>query len=295
MHEPSEERAGALGLIAGAGGLPGEACTRLRAEGCEVRVFGFEGITDFEGIDPEHRTRLGELVRLAEQLERAGVQRLLIVGKFEKRLIFEDTHLLAPDAEALGLLGGIREWSDDGLQGAIADWLERRGFAVLRQDEVLRSMLAQEGLLSRRAPSREEAADAALGQGVVTALGRLGVGQSVALRKGCVLAVEAVEGTDAMIERAGSLGGAGATIVKAGRPGQDRRFDLPAVGPGTISAICEAGATALAVEAGVTLILEAEECLRRADAADLAIWAFAPAEGSGQGTPLHGSHHSGAS
>jgi DUF1009 family protein len=139
---------------------------------------------------------------------------------------------------------------------------------------MLAPMLAPLGPLSARSPSESELADLAIGRPIVQQLGRLGVGQCVVVKQGSVLAVEAIEGTDSVIARAGELGGSGATVIKASRPGQDRRFDLPAVGVGTISAICASGASGLAIEAGSTLIVDRKKMTEAADRANIAVWGF---------------------
>lgn len=263
-----------LGLIAGAGRLPVCASRLLAGERRPFEVFGFEGLTDHDLASSAKRTRLGQLATMRGLLEEGGVGELLIVGRFPKATLLTDPDLLVPDEEALALLARAGGWSDDALQGLIARWLEEQGYRVARQDELLGPLLAGPGTLSGRAASEAERADFEAGLRVVETLGRVDVGQCVAVRRGCVLAVEAVEGTDAMIRRAGKLGGPGATVVKAARAGQDRRFDLPAVGPETIESMRLAGASALAVEAGSTLIVDRVQFLEQADAAQIAVWGF---------------------
>ncbi len=276
MREPGEqrERASVLGLIAGAGALPICAVRLLESLGRPVRVFGFEGLTDQGLVPPASRTRLGQLGATRRLLEEADVGELLIVGGFPKAALLASPELLAPDEEAMALLARGGDWDDDSLQGLIASWLEAASFRVARQDDLLGPLLAGPGPLSQRAASESERADFESGRRAVEVLGHAGIGQCVAIRRGCVLAVEAVEGTDAMIVRAGELAGPGATIVKAARPGQDRRFDLPTIGPDTIASMRRAGATALAVEAGATLVVERARVLAEADAAQIAIWGF---------------------
>lgn len=276
MDEASDHRAQAarLGLIAGGGRLPADAIRVLSAAGAPFEVFGFDGITESNLDPPENRTRLGQLAALLAVLARAKIERLLIVGKFSKLPLLSRSGTIVPDAEAIRLLESAGAFDDEGLMGLIARWLESHGFEVARQDELLGPLLAARGPLSARPPSESECADLEVGRRVVDRLGRAGVGQCAALRHGCVIALEAVEGTDAMIRRAGDLGGTGSTIVKASRPGQDRRFDLPAVGPGTIDAMRIAGATGLAIEAGSTLIVDAANFRRRADEAGIAVWGF---------------------
>ena len=141
-------------------------------------------------------------------------------------------------------------------------------------------MLAPVGPICARSPSETELEDLAVGQSVVADLGRAGIGQCVVVKEGMVLAVEAIEGTDATIRRAGEWGGKGATVIKAARPGQDRRFDLPAIGSGTIETMVVSGATALAIEAGSTLIINKKNMREEADSAGIAVWGFPAASPS---------------
>ncbi len=263
-----------VGLIAGGGRLPAEAVRVLDAQGTACVVFGFDGITDPSLGLRENRTRLGQLAALSAVLANARIDRVLIVGKFSKTDLLGPQNVISLDQEAIRLLADRGGWDDEGLLAGISSWLEAGGFEVALQDRLLRPLLAAPGPLSTRQPSESERADFEVGRGVVERLGRLGVGQCAAVRRKCVIALEAIEGTDAMIRRAGELGGSGYTVIKASRPGQDRRFDLPTVGPGTIGAMEAAGATALAIEAGSTLIVSGATFRARADDAGIAVWGF---------------------
>ena len=267
----------ALGLIAGAGALPIEAARLLSRPDIALRAIAFEGLTD-SGLSAEvaeiRWLRLGRLGDMARALREMGVDRLLLVGKVPKELLFDGSGLAEPDAEAIRLLAEERDRGDAALMGAIARWLETQGFELCDQGRILSSMLAPEGVMSARAPSESELSDLAAGRPVVAQLGRIGIGQCVVVKQGSVLAVEAIEGTDATIRRAGELGGSGATVIKTARPGQDRRFDLPAIGPDTIEAIRSCGGSGLAIEAGSTLVIDSEATLTAADRADIAVWGF---------------------
>ena len=267
----------ALGLIAGAGQLPIEAARLLRRSGYTVAAIGFEGLTDSSlarEVDCAHWSHLGQLEVMAKALVEMDARRLILIGKVPKSLVFATNSIARPDAEAMRVLAREPDRSDEPLMTAIAGWLEARGFVVCDQGEMLSSMLAQVEALSARAPATAELADFEVGRAIVQSLGRLGVGQCVIVKQGSVLAVEAAEGTDAAIQRAGELGGAGATVIKAARPGQDRRFDLPAVGAKTIDALVAAGASALAIEAGSTLIVDREAMAESANRANIAVWGF---------------------
>lgn len=267
-----------LGLIAGCGSLPGEAARALRRAGESVGALAFEGLTD-PGlecvVDALRWQRLGQLEAAAESLRGMGVDRVVLAGSIPKRLLFEGTGRFEPDRAAAALLGGIGGWKDDLLFAALAGWLESKGFGIEGQDRVLAPLLAQQGDWSQRSPNAEELGDLAIGRRALAALGAAGIGQCVVVQRGCVVAVEAAEGTDATIRRAGEIAGPGATVVKGVRPEQDRRFDLPAVGPETIAVMKQAGATCLAIEAGFTLVLAADEARAAADRADIACTTFA--------------------
>jgi DUF1009 family protein len=275
----SESGEGPIGLIAGAGNLPLEAARLLRLRGFSVFAIGFEGLSE-SSIATEvvevRFLRLGQLEAMATAMKEMGVRRLLLLGKVSKSLLFDGRGIARPDDEAIRLLSEEQERADEPLMQAIARWLSGRGFELCDQSETLAPLLASIGPLSARGPSKGEVADFELGRSVVAQLGSSGVGQCVVVKQGSVLAVEAIEGTDETIRRAGELGGPGATVIKASRPGQDRRFDLPAIGGETIEAMIGAGATALAIEAHSTLIIDREDLTKTADQAGIAVWGFGP-------------------
>jgi DUF1009 family protein len=275
MHQGNDGTA--LGLIAGAGSLPIEVARLLRGLGYSLFAIGFDGLTDraLEAeVEDARWVRLGKLDAMAKAMHELGARRFILIGKVPKALLFENRGIAEPDAEAIRLLAEERDRGDEPLMNAIARWIEGRGFQLCDQGEMLAPMLAAVGPLSARSPSETELADLAIGLPIVQELGRLGIGQCVVVKEGSVLAVEAIEGTDSVIARAGELGGSGATVIKAARPGQDRRFDLPAVGVGTINAICASGASGLAIEAGSTLIVDRKGMTEAADRANIAVWGF---------------------
>jgi DUF1009 family protein len=272
-----------LVLVAGSGRLPVEVAAMFRERHTPVPAIAFEGLTDRALVGQSSSTRwleLGQLEALAEALRELAVPRLLLLGKIEKSLLFSRPETVNPDREAQQLLAARRDRSDEGLLAAIAEWLEQRGFELVEQAEALRSMLAPVGPITCHGPSEAALDDLQVARPIIEALSRSGVGQCVVLKQGAVLAVEAIEGTDETIRRAGRLGGAGATVVKILRAGQDRRFDLPTIGPGTIEAMAEADAHALAIEAGSALIVERQRCIAEAERRGIAIWGFEPGRGS---------------
>ncbi len=293
-----ERPGGKVGLIAGAGSLPGEARRILAANGLACELFAFDGVSEAdrcgapacdpaapetdatlaEGLAADHRMPLGQLEALVAKLRTRGIERLLVVGKFSKERLLAEPERLAPDAEARRLLASLDGWGDDALTAALAGWLESHGLEICRQDDLLAPLLAPRGRIATREPGDGERRDAAVGWAALAKRPRATTGsdtaQAVAVHDGVVVAVEAADGTDALIRRAAHHVSGATTIVKAARPGQDRRFDLPAVGPATIASMRRAGASALAVEAGATLVVARESFARAADAAGIAVWGF---------------------
>jgi hypothetical protein len=192
----------------------------------------------------------------------------IMVGKIRLTWLFQRVR---PDLRALWLLWRLRDRRGDSILEAVAAELEGAGITLLDCRRFLGPILAPRGVLTRRAPTRREREDIAFGREVARGVAALRVGQTVVLRRGTVVAVESVEGTDACIRRGGGLARGGVVVVKATRPDQDMRFDLPVVGPGTVVALRDAGATAMAVEAERTLLLEREATVGAADTAGIAL------------------------
>jgi DUF1009 family protein len=263
-----------LGLIAGRGRLPGELARAARRRGRRVLAVAFEGETDpglAADVDRLVRLHLGELGALLDVLREAGASEAVLAGKIAKTHMYGDLRALRADARALALLSRLGDRRDDAILGALADTLEAEGIRLLPQAELVPELLAPEGPLGRVLPGAEQRRDVAFGWQIAKAMGGLDIGQTVVVRDRAVLAVEAIEGTDAAIRRGGQLGRAGACVVKVAKPKQDPRFDLPAVGSDTLDALLEARATVLAVEAGATLVLDREALVARADAAGVAL------------------------
>lgn len=295
-----------LGLIAGDGDLPLFAARALRDSGRLVGAVALRGVTDErlarEAV-PVRWCAFGELDAAVAALRAFGARQVLLVGGVPKRALFAasmaegmaegmaagraEGETVVLDASARGLLAGAAGWADDALFRALAGWIEAHGFSIARQDRALAGLLAPRADFSGRAPTDAERSDVELGRRALAAVGAVGIGQCVVVRRGCIVAVEAVEGTDEAIRRAGRLAGPGCVVVKGRRAGQDPRFDLPAVGPGTIAAMVEAGARCLAVEAGATLLLDREALRSAADRADVACTAFCvePLDRTGDGRP----------
>lgn len=275
------EDAGPLALIAGRGRLPLEVARAARRRGRRVEAIGFPGETE-PALEAEVERltwlHLGELGALLGTLRKAGAREAVLAGKVPKTLLYGDPSRLRPDATALALLARLRDRKDDSILGALARFLQEEGVRLGAQAELVPELVAGEGVLGRVAPTPAQRADVAFGWPVAKAIGGLDVGQTVVVHERAVLAVEAIEGTDEAIRRGGLLGGPGACVVKVAKPGQDPRFDLPAIGADTLDVMCEVRAAVLAVEAGATLVLDRERLLAAADAAGIAVLGVAPGE-----------------
>ena len=260
-----------LGLIAGGGRFPLLFAESARRAGHRVVATAFVGQTlpELEGaVDALAWVKLGEVGKLAAALRQGGAEGVVMLGALAKVRFFRDAWL---DAAGLKILAQVAVRSDDNLLRAMARWLEEQGLPVLDPTPFLRDRLAPAGVLGRREPTDEEWADARYGLELARGIGRLDLGQTVVVKDRVALAVEALEGTDACIRRGGELAREGAVVAKAVKPQQDRRFDLPAVGPATVEVMREVKARVLAVEAGATLVMDREELVRLADRSGVAV------------------------
>jgi len=254
-----------IGLIAGSGRLPLLFAEAAERAGRSVVAVAHEGETD-RALRAKAWVKVGQLGRIAEVLREAGVAEAVLCGGIRKPRLFN----VRPDWLGLRVLARLRSFGDDAALRAIAEALEQEGVRIVSPLPLVPDLLARRGPIGKRALGAEQRADAATGLSVARALGQADVGQTVVVKGGVVLAVEAVEGTDACIARGGALGD-GAVVVKARKPRQDDRFDVPAVGPGTIDACAAAGCSALAVEADVTLLLDRADLIDKADRAGIAV------------------------
>ncbi len=264
-----------LGLIAGSGPLPFEVAEAASELGLDVAIAAIEKNTD-PAIESRARGAFGwfaagELERVIDFFKAAACSEVILAGAVAKRELLQDPAALRPDARAIALLSKLSSLGDDTLLCAIADELESEGLPVVASTKHLRDRLVREGLLLGGPLSPGLKQDLALGLAVAKSLGIHDVGQGVVVRAGAVVAVEAVEGTDAMIRRAGELAGPGSVVIKVAKPGQDLRFDVPAIGPGTVAIAERAGVAAIGLEAGRTLVLERERTFARLKSADIAL------------------------
>jgi hypothetical protein len=261
----------ALGIIAGSGRLPFIAAAEARAQGRRVVAVAVQEEADAalaDHVDAIHWIRVGQLGAVVRALRSEHVTDAILLGKVAITHLFSKVR---PDLLAAKALLKARDLRGDSLLEAIVETLAAEGIRVLETPRFLGPLLLKSGRLTRRAPSTREQKDIALGREVARQIAALRVGQTVVVKHGTILAVESVEGTDAAIRRGGELGQGGVVVVKVSRPGQDLRFDLPTVGPETLSALRDASATALALDAERTLLLERDRFVAEADALDLAV------------------------
>lgn len=260
-----------LGLIAGNGRFPLIFADAARASGWRVIAVAHEGETPPElsdKVDSITWIKVGELGRMIGAFQAHAVQRAVMAGGIHKASLLEH---FAPDERALRFLSTLSTFSDDVLLRGVAAELESEGIAVVDSMPFLRSILTPEGVLTTRQPSDQQWRDIRLGFRVAKGVGEFDVGQSVVVKSNLVVAVEAIEGTDATMQRGGQLARGEAVLVKVSKPGQDLRFDVPAVGPTTVEVAKQSGVTVIALEAGKTLLLDKAEFLARAEAAGVIV------------------------
>jgi len=213
---------------------------------------------------------VGQLGRLIRFFKREEVTHAIMAGQVKHHQIFRLNAL--PDLRMVRMLARLKAKNTDSLISAVADELAREGITLLDSTTFLEPLLASEGVVTRRAPSKEERADMEYGLGVAREIGRLDLGQTIAVKDRSVVAIEAMEGTDAVILRAGEVTrGKGFVIVKVAKPDQDMRFDVPVIGAPTIENMIRAGATALHVTAGKTLLFDRDELVKLADDNNIAV------------------------
>ena len=266
-----------IGLIAGKGQFPLLFARAAQEHGARVIAVAHRGETEpalASLVSECHWVYVGQLGKIIRIFKAAGVRRAVMAGGLSRGRLFRE---FRPDLRALGVIRRAGAGRDDRLLRAVAAELEQEGITVAPSTLFLEVLLAAPGALSLRRPSQEELLDIQLGVRVARELGRLDLGQCVVVRRQVVVALEAIEGTDATIRRGGLLAGPGAVVVKLSKPGQDLRFDVPAVGLETIGAMTEVKAGALAVEAGKTLIFDGPEMLAAAHRAHIAVWGLAEA------------------
>jgi UDP-2,3-diacylglucosamine hydrolase len=265
-----------LGLIAGNGRFPFLVLDAARRAGHDVTVIAikeeaFPDLAESAARAPRaslHWVSLGQLGKWLSVLKEAGVTQAVMAGQVKHTKLFAD---IVPDLTAIGVLMRLKSRNTDAIISAVADLLRDNGITLVESTALLAPLMARAGVLTKRPPDSDEQSDLAFGYSVADVIAGLDVGQTIAVKSGAVVAVEAMEGTDAVIVRAGQLAGRGVRIVKVAKPKQDMRFDVPVVGVPTIEQMAAAGATALSVDAGRTLMIDGEATIQLADGAGISI------------------------
>lgn len=277
MATTAENTSGNWGLIAGNGDFPFLVLEGARSRGIEMAVIAIreEASPALERAAKRfHWISLGELGRGIELLHQEGVKHAVMAGQVKHNKIFSS---IRPDWRLAKLLFSLPSKNTDSLIGAVARVLEDEGIELVDSTKFLGLLLPALGILTRRAPDAEESADIEYGRQVAQQIAGLDLGQTVVVRDRACVAVEAMEGTDETIERAARItGGQKLAVVKVSKPRQDMRFDVPVIGLKTIEVMRRSNATALAIDAGRTLLFDRDALLRTADEAGIAIQAFAP-------------------
>jgi UDP-2,3-diacylglucosamine hydrolase len=265
------------GLIAGNGRFPFLVLEGARSQGIEMAVIAIkeEASPELEQVTKRlHWVSLGELSKAIEWMQSEGVQRAVMAGQVKHGKIFS---AIRPDWRLAKLLFSLPRKNTDSLIGAVAKVLEEEGIQLVDSTIFLKPLLPEAGVLTRRAPSEHEMADIEYGLGVARHLAAMDIGQTVVIADRACVAAEAMEGTDETIARAGRFAeGKPLVVVKVSKPRQDMRFDVPVVGLPTVEAMRSAGATALALDAGRTLMFDRTKLIEQADDVGIAIRAFAP-------------------
>ena len=265
-----------IGLIAGVGRLPVEFARAARGMG--VHVIGVGVLPE---VDPElsqvthtyENINIAKLDRIFKVFKREKVTEITLLGKITKELVY--AHREMPDLRVLKIFSRIKNFSDDTLTLALVEELAAEGITVLDQTELLRPLMPEPGVLTKRKPTDAELADMRFGLDMAKKIGGLDIGQTVIVKNRAIMAVEAIEGTDACIRRGGQLGRGGVTVAKSAKPKQDMRFDVPGVGPDTLDSMIEAGAVALVIEAEKTLVVDRETMVNKANQHGITIVAMA--------------------
>jgi len=265
-----------IGLIAGVGRLPVEFARAARGMGVHVIGIGVLPEVDPELAQVAHTfeyINIAKLDRIFKAFKREQVTEITLLGKINKELLY--AHRELPDLRVLKIFSRLKNFNDDTLTLALVEELASVGITVLDQTELLQPLMPPAGVLTKRQPTEAELADMRFGLDMARKIGGLDIGQTVVVKNRAIMAVEAIEGTDACIRRGGQLGRGGVTVAKSAKPKQDTRFDVPGIGPDTIESMAAAGAVALVFEAGRTLVVDKEVLLEKANQHGMTIVAMA--------------------
>jgi DUF1009 family protein len=265
------------GLIAGNGRFPFMVLQSARQQGIDVVVAAIKEETDADIEScgyPVHWLGLGELGKLIRTFRNCGIRKAIMAGQVKHVQIFGSSF---PDLTMIRMLAGLRKKNTDSLIGGVARVLEQAGISLVDSTSLLKPHMISEGILTRRGLSQPEKSDVEYGRPIAQRIASMDIGQTVVVRDRAIVAVEAMEGTDAVICRAGELvHRKNLTVIKVSKPKQDMRFDIPVIGLSTLQNMIASGATALVIDAEHTLVLDKEEIVKMADENNIAVVAMSP-------------------
>jgi len=261
-----------LGLIAGKGELPVAVANEARSQGYSVIAIALDPLADKSlqsHVDEIKWVNVGKFGQILDTLKEYGIREAVMAGKVSKTLLYKSK--IIPDIRAFKLLLSLKDRKDDSILLAITTELEKEGITLLDMTRFSAGLLTPEGVLTKHKPTDDERKDIQFGWKIAKEIGRLDIGQTVVVKNKAVMAVEAIEGTDEAIRRGGILAGQGAVVVKVSKPDQDMRFDVPAVGLDTVTAMTEVRATVLALESGKSIILNKDKVIKESKKSGISI------------------------
>ena len=256
-----------LGLLAGIGHLPVDVAQSAKKLGYKVVAIAVVPETDPElpeNADVFYTINVGKVGKILQTLKKNDVKNVTMIGKVTKEVLYKNG-VVVPDLTTIRVLASLPDRKDDTIMNAIVKLIEDAGMHVMDQTVLVRPLLPEPGVLTKRKPTEQEWKDMQFGFRMAKELGRLDIGQTAVVKNQAVMTLEAIEGTDACILRGGFLGKGGVIVAKTAKPAQDNRFDIPSVGTTTLTSMIHAGATGIVIEAGRTLLVDRKRTLAMAD------------------------------
>ena len=269
-----------LGLLAGIGHLPVDVAQSAKKLGYKVVAIAVVPETDPElpeNADVFYTINVGKVGKILRTLKQNDVKNVTMIGKVTKEVLYK-TGVVIPDLTTIRVLASLPDRKDDTIMNAIVKLIEDAGMHVMDQTVLVRPLLPEPGVLTKRKATEQEWKDMQFGLRMAKELGRLDIGQTVVVKNQAVMALEAIEGTDACILRGGFLGKGGVIVAKTAKPAQDNRFDMPSVGTTTLTSMIHAGATGIVIEAGRTLLVDRKRTLAMADEKGISIVSLSESE-----------------
>lgn len=269
-----------LGLLAGIGHLPVDVAQSAKKLGYKVVAIAVVADTDPElpeNADVFYTINVGKVGKILQTLKQHDVKNVTMIGKVTKEVLYKNG-VMIPDLTTIRVLASLPDRKDDTIMNAIVKLIEDTGMHVMDQTVLIQPLLPEPGVLTKRKPTEQEWEDMRFGFRMAKELGRLDIGQTVVVKNRAVMALEAIEGTDACILRGGFLGKGGVVVAKTAKPAQDNRFDMPSVGTTTLTSMIHAGATGIVIEAGRTLLVDRKRTLAMAEEKGITIVSMSESE-----------------